>query len=95
VASSGTGGIGGYVFAVADGNCLIGARVEIVGGPGKGSAVQQNDCPFGDLYGYMFWGLPVNQAVTLRVSAPGYKAIEVGRYAASKVFQTNFILNRE
>jgi hypothetical protein len=91
----GTGGIGGYIFAGTDGNCLVGARVELVDGPRAGEVIQQSDCPFGDGYGYYFQNLPLNTRVTFRASAPGYKTAVNNAYPQIRVGQTNFILNRE
>lgn len=91
----GTGGIGGYVFAGSDGNCLVGARIELVDGPRAGEAIQQTACPFGDAYGYYFRDLALNTRVTFRASAPGYKTAEFNALPQIQVRQTNFILNKE
>jgi len=93
--SQSTGGIGGYIFAGSVGNCLVGARVELVDGPRAGEAIQQRDCPFGDAYGYYFQDLPLNTRVTFRASAPGYKTAVNNAYPETQVRQTNFTLNKE
>ena len=93
--SSTVGGIGGYVFAVSDGACLVGARVEVADGPKAGEALVQKDCPFGDAYGYSFNDLPINTLMTIRASAPGYKPVERQMNASVQVGQSNFILPKE
>ena len=89
------GGIGGYIFGGADGNCLNGARVEILSGPSTGKVIVQRDCPFGDAYGYWFDGLPLGEPVTVRASAQGYKSQEKRLVAVQQVPQMNFVLQSE
>ena len=69
--SSAVGGIGGYITGSK------GCVVEVLDGSRAGEAVVQKDCPYGDAYGYSLNDLPLNEQVTIRASAPGYKPAQV------------------
>jgi len=92
--TSGLGGIGGYVMS-SKGPCIIEARVEVLDGSHAGAAVVQKDCPFGDAYGYRFDDLPLNEQVTIRASAAGYKPAQIRMFTTLWVPQTNFALEEE
>src|SRR6478736_145468 len=64
----GYGTIAGFVIDRSD-QCIIGARVELIDGPGAGAASVQTVCGFwdyGEDIGYAFHNLPVGMEVTVR-----------------------------
>jgi hypothetical protein len=61
------------------GACIRNATIEIVGGPGLGSRIEQNnECSYWDPdYRAVFDRLPAGENVKLRASAAGYSAAEL------------------
>ena len=59
------------------GECIIGARVQVVDGPKAGTDYTQTQCDWWELgYGFYFVGLPSAVPMTLRASAAGYRTVD-------------------
>ena len=71
---------GGFIWGQvldSSGVCLHGGMVQIVDGPGAGRASTQPEvCDAWDYVGFELGDLPLGATVTLRASAPGYRAEE-------------------
>lgn len=92
------GAIAGFVLDESR-DCVIGARIEMVDGPGAGTAFVQTYCHFWGYEsdnGYSFVNLPVGSRITIRASAKGYKASEITAIAANPYqYTTDIVLSRE
>jgi hypothetical protein len=92
------GSIAGFVIDESD-DCIIGARVELIGGLQPGPVFVQTVCGFWDYgadLGFSFHNLPNGTAFTIRATAPGYELAE--RIAAPSnpySYTTMIVLRKE
>lgn len=91
------GSIAGFVINQS-GECIVGARVELIDGPQAGAVFAQTYCDvwgYGDDNGYSFHDLPLGNT-TVRATAKGYLDAEITVVPTSSYsYTTMIVLKRE